>query len=135
MRCGRQFSHTSIIVSCNKTHIQIENSLTVPFKFTSYPIAIGLTLYIFYKAPSWGLFSVALKPFELLTYKFVTFPKYEFNTFSHKICEWLLLYRHFWHTRSNLPHDCSGQTVIRQIWLMIKLTLVDLNINIMKISL
>ena len=25
---------------------------------------------------------VALKLFELLTYKFVTFPKYEFNTFS-----------------------------------------------------
>ena len=27
-----------------------------------------------------------LKPFELLTYKFVTFPKYEFKMFSQKFC-------------------------------------------------
>ena len=29
-----------------------------------------------------GLFIVLLKPFELLTYKFVTFVKYKFNMFS-----------------------------------------------------
>ena len=29
-----------------------------------------------------GLISVALKPFEQYTYKFFTFPKYEFNIFS-----------------------------------------------------
>ena len=29
-----------------------------------------------------GLLSVALKPYELLSLKVVTFPKYEFNTFS-----------------------------------------------------
>ena len=34
--------------------------------------------------PPSGLFKIALKSFELLTYKLVTFPKYEFNTFSQK---------------------------------------------------
>ena len=29
-----------------------------------------------------GLVRIALKPFELLIYKLVTFPKYEFNKFS-----------------------------------------------------
>ena len=31
--------------------------------------------------PPSGLFSVALKPFELMTYKFVTFPKYELTLY------------------------------------------------------
>ena len=31
-----------------------------------------------------GLFSDALKPFELLTYKFVNFPNYEFNTSNQR---------------------------------------------------
>ena len=34
--------------------------------------------------PPSGLFRIALKPFVLLTFKFVTFPKYDFNTFSQK---------------------------------------------------
>ena len=40
-----------------------------------------LPLFTPLESPS-GLFSVALKLFELLTYKFVTFPVYNFYTFS-----------------------------------------------------
>ena len=38
-----------------------------------------------YKGREGGLFSVALEPFELLTYKFVTFTKYEFNIFNQNL--------------------------------------------------
>ena len=34
--------------------------------------------------PPSGLFKIAIKPFELLIYIFVTFPKYEFNILSKK---------------------------------------------------
>ena len=42
---------------------------------------ISLTLFT-PREPPFGLFSLALKLFELLTYKFVTFPIYKFYTFS-----------------------------------------------------
>ena len=47
---------------------------------TILPAGVGQ----FDPSPS-GHFSVALKPFELLAYKFVTFIKYKLNTFSQKI--------------------------------------------------
>ena len=47
----------------------------------SVSVCLSLFLSINPITPS-GLFCVVLKPFELFTYKFVTFPKYEFNTYS-----------------------------------------------------
>ena len=44
---------------------------------------------------AYGLFEIALKSFELLTYKFVTFPKYEFNTFSKKLSSIYLCWVYF----------------------------------------
>jgi hypothetical protein len=56
--------------------------------------------------PFWtpsGLFSVALKLFELLTYKFVTFPIYEFYTFSQifRTIDFCLVY--LWHPSFDFP--------------------------------
>ena len=75
------------------------------------------------------LFSVALKLFELLTYKFVTFPEYDFYTFS-KIFRTIIVSVNFsclsWHCTLVWisPHDRApgrfGQGII-----VIKLILVD----------
>ena len=68
--------------------------------------------------PHSGLFKIALKPFELLTYKFFTFPKYEFNMFIKKCSSidffWVYISCTFWNARPNFPscpHALHGTLV------------------------
>ena len=57
--------------------------------------------------PPLRFFYIAQKPLELLTYKFLTFPKYEFNMFSKKFSSiyffWVYFSCTFWNPRPNFP--------------------------------